>query len=305
MKITAVGSIAYDTIQTPFAKAKDILGGSLTYFALAASYFTKIGIVGIVGTDYKPKDLSFYHKHNIDTSGLKIAPGKTFRWSGKYDFDLSNRETLSTHLNVFENFNPILPKQYLNSKYLYIGNIHPRLQLRLSNQMKNSDFIIADTMNYWIEKNRKELVQALKFVDILIINESEVREFAQQANLIKAAYIILNKMGTNRSGLPTLIVKQGEHGCLSFRKKSLFSLPAYPLEEVYDPTGAGDSFAGGFTGYLASKTKLDEKTLKEALVYGTVMASFCVEKLGPYNLTNLSKSKIKNRVSLLREVVRI
>ena len=298
MSILAVGSIAYDTIKTPFVQGKNILGGSLTYFALSASYFTKVGLVGIVGSDFRRKDLDLFRKYRINTDGLVKASGKTFRWSGEYSFDLNTRKTLSTELNVFENFNPVLPHEYLNSKYVFLGNIDPDLQLKVLKQIKNPKLVVADTMNYWIEKKPKSLKRMLKLVDILIINDSEVRELAKKSNLVLAAQAVLGNVKS------ALIIKQGEYGCLMFQKNKWFSLPAFPIENVYDPTGAGDAFAGGFVGYLASQNNFDEKTLKTAAVYGTVLASFAVEKLGPYNLEGLTKAQIKNRASKLREITK-
>ncbi len=306
MSILAVGSIAYDTIKTPFASGRDVLGGSLTYFALAARYFSNVSIIGVVGTDFKKSDLDKFRRNKIDLTGLEIVKGQTFRWSGIYNYDLNNRKTLATELNVFQKFSPTVAPAHRKIKNLFLGNIDPDLQIRIIKQIKNPRLVVSDTMNYWIEKNRRALLEVLKQTDILIINESEARQLAAEANLSKAARVIVNKMeATKRAGQATIIIKQGEYGCLLFNRRGWFSLPALPLENVFDPTGAGDAFAGGFMGFLASQKKIDDKNLKQAAVYGTTMASFAVEKLGPANLIKLSKDKIKSRIQALKQITKI
>lgn len=302
MKILAVGSIAFDTIKTPFVGGKNVLGGSLTYFSLAASHFAKVYPVGVVGQDFKPKHFKLYRKHNIDLGGLTKALGKTFSWSGQYDYDLNNRKTLYTRLNVFANFNPILPAAYKSIPYLFLGNIDPTLQLNIYKQMTNPRLVVADTINYWIERKRKELLKTLKFVDILIINDSETRQLAKEHNLYKAAKKIVSLMKSARKSKPaTLIIKRGERGLLMFTRKNWFSLPAFPLEDIFDPTGAGDTFAGGFVGFLARQKYLDEKNFRKATAYGTVMASFCIERLGPKKLTALNRRQIQKRLKKFKK----
>lgn len=306
MNILAVGSIAYDSIKTPFASGKGVLGGSLTYFSLAAKYFSRVSIVGVVGQDFKRQHLNLLRKHGINLSGLKIANGKTFRWSGIYNYDLNNRETLSTQLNVFKNFNPLISPRHQNIKTVFLGNIDPVLQLQVLKQIKSPKLVVVDTMNYWIEKKRKILRRVLRQTDILIINESEARQLAGQYNLSKAAGLIVDQMeATRRAGKATLLIKQGEYGLLMFHRRGWFSLPAIPLERVFDPTGAGDSFAGGFVGCLASQKTVTDRALKKAALYGTIMASFAVEKLGPFGLTSLSRAKINTRLNALRLITRI
>jgi len=305
MKITAIGSIAYDSIITPFAKGKKLLGGSLTYFSLAASYFAKVGVVAVVGQDFKQREIKMLSRHKIDLSGLEVKRGKTFHWAGKYNFDLNNRTTLKTELNVFEHFDPILPENYLGAEYVFLGNIAPKLQLKTLKQFKKPGLIVTDTMNYWIESDQARLVEVLKRTDVLIINDSEVRELAKKSNITQATKVVLKYLGKLRPHSPTLIIKQGEYGCLIHTNKAWFSLPAFPLENVFDPTGAGDSFAGGFVGYLATQKKITVKSIKNAAMYGTTMASFTVEKLGVSNLLNLSLSKIKSRVSNLHNMTKV
>jgi len=296
MKILAVGSIAFDTIKTPFVRGKNVLGGSLTYFSLAASHFAKIYPVGVVGHDFKPKYFKLYQKHNIDSRGLTKATGKTFSWSGQYDYDLNNRRTIYTHLNVFTNFNPVLPPAYKSIPYLFLGNMDPQLQLSVCHQMTNPRLIVADTMNYWIERKRKELLTTLKLIDILIINEAETRQLAKEHNLYKAARKIVSwTEPTRRGGPATLIIKRGEYGLLMFTRKNWFSLPAFILEDIFDPTGAGDAFAGGFVGFLSRQKYLNEKNFRKAAIYGTILASFCVEQLGPKKLIKLNRRQIQER----------
>lgn len=304
MKILAVGSIAFDTIKTPFASSKNVLGGSLTYFSLAASHFAKVYPVGVVGQDFKPKYLELFQKHNMDLRGLTVAKGKTFRWSGQYDYDLNNRKTLRTRLNVFADFNPILPADYKRIPYLFLGNIDPELQLNICKQMVNPKLIVADTMNYWIQRKRKELLATLKLIDVLIINDAETRQLAKEHNLFKAAKKIVSLMEpTKRGGPATLIIKRGEYGLLMFTRKNWFSLPAFLLEDIFDPTGAGDTFAGGFVGFLAKQKKLNGKIFRKASVYGTIMASFCVEQLGPKKLIALKLAQIRERYKKFQKLL--
>lgn len=291
MGLLVVGSLALDSVETPFDKVDDALGGSATYISLAASYFSgPIQLVGVVGSDYPKEYVDLLVKHNVDLEGLQIIEGgKTFRWGGKYHYDLNVRDTLFTDLNVFENFDPVIPDKYKKSKYLCLGNIAPTLQLRVLDQMDNSQLVVCDTMNYWIEGMKDELVELLKRVNVLIINDSEARLLSNEPNLIKAAKLI------REMGPEFLIIKKGEHGAMLFAEGTIFSAPAYPMEMIYDPTGAGDSFAGGFIGYLYKTRDLSPENMKRAVIYGSAMASFCVEKFSTKALEDLSYLRIQDR----------
>ncbi|MHB8906345.1 MAG: PfkB family carbohydrate kinase [Melioribacteraceae bacterium] len=298
MGLLIVGSIGLDDIETPFDKVKNALGGSTTYIALAASYFTgPVEIVGIVGDDFPKEHMEMLENHNIDIEGLEIVEGaKTFRYGCKYHYDLNVRDSLYTNLNVFEKFNPIIPEKSKKSSFVILGNIAPQLQSIVLDQLENPKFIVCDTMNFWIEGAKQDLLKVLPRVNVLIINDSEARLLANEPNLIKAAHII-SKMGPEY-----LIIKKGEHGALLFGNNMIFSAPAYPMENIFDPTGAGDAFAGGFTGYLEKNRDFSFDNLKRAVVYGSVMASFCVEKFSTKGLENLSFLEIKNRFIEFREL---
>jgi len=291
MSLLVVGSVALDTIETPFGKADDALGGSATFISAAASFFMKdISLVGVVGSDFPKEHIAFLAGKGINLDGLQIIEGgKTFRWSGRYHFDLNTRDTLDTQLNVFENFNPIIPEAAKNAEYVVLGNIHPTLQLQVLDQVKNPKLVIADTMNFWISGAYDQLVKTLARVDLLSINDSEARELAKEHNLVKAARKIM-EMGPH-----TLIIKKGEHGALLFTSDSIFSAPAYPLEDIFDPTGAGDTFMGGFIGYLSKHDKLDLDHLKRAVIYGSTLASYSVEKFSLERLQNLTGKEIESR----------
>ena len=291
MGLLVVGSLALDSVETPFDKVDDALGGSATYISLAASYFSgPIQLVGVVGSDYPQEYIDLLSKHNVDLEGLQIIEGgKTFRWGGKYHYDLNIRDTLFTDLNVFENFDPVIPDKYKKSKYLCLGNIAPTLQQRVLDQMDNTQFVVCDTMNFWIEGMKDELVELLKSVNVLIINDSEARLLSNEPNLIKAAKLI------REMGPEFLIIKKGEHGAMLFAEDTIFSAPAYPMEVIYDPTGAGDSFAGGFIGYLYKTRDLSTENMKRAVIYGSAMASFCVEKFSTKALEDLSYLRIQDR----------
>lgn len=291
MGLLVVGSLGLDTVETPFDKVTDALGGSATYISLAASYFSgPINLVGVVGSDYPKKYIDLLETHNVDLEGLQIIEGgKTFRWGGKYHYDLNIRDTLFTDLNVFENFNPIIPDSYKKSKYICLGNIAPTLQIRVLDQLEKSQFVVCDTMNYWIEGMKDELIELLKRVNVLIINDSEARLLSNEPNLIKAAQII------REMGPEFLIIKKGEHGAMLFTENTIFSAPAYPMEMIYDPTGAGDSFAGGFIGYLYKTRDLSTENMKRAVVYGSAMASFCVERFSTKALEDLSYLRVQDR----------
>lgn len=291
MGLLVVGSLGLDTVATPFDKIENALGGSATYISLAASYFSgPIRLVGIVGDDFPKEYIEMLNNHNIDLEGLQIVEGgKTFRWSGKYHYDLNVRDTLFTELNVFEKFDPIIPENARKSKFICLGNIDPVLQSKVLDQMENPQFVVCDTMNYWIEGKKKELLELLPRVNVLIINDSEARLLAHEPNLIKAARVI------RAMGPQILIIKKGEHGALLFSEETIFSAPAYPMESIYDPTGAGDSFAGGFIGYLFKTRDLSSESLKRAVIYGSTMASFCVEKFSTKGLEELSYLQIQDR----------
>ncbi len=290
MSLLVVGSLALDTVATPFDKINDALGGSATYISLAASYFSgPINLVGVVGSDFPKNYISLLEDHNIDTDGLQIMDGKTFRWSGKYHYDLNVRDTLLTELNVFEKFDPVIPEKFRNARFVCLGNIDPSLQLKVLNQMVSPHFVVCDTMNYWIEGKKEELLEVLKRANVLIINDSEARLLAHEPNLIKAARKI------REMGPEILIIKKGEHGALLFMEDIVFSAPAYPLEMIYDPTGAGDTFAGGFIGYLHKTNDLGVESVKSAVVFGSTLASFCVEKFSVDGLRDLNYLRIHDR----------
>ena len=291
MGLLVVGSLGLDTVATPFDKVEDALGGSATYISIAASYFGgPVELVGIVGSDFPQKYIEILSDHNVDLEGLQVIEGgKTFKWSGKYHYDLNVRDTLLTELNVFEKFDPVIPENFRKSKYICLGNIDPELQTKVLDQLEDPQFIVCDTMNFWIEGKKDELLQLLPRVDVLIINDSEARLLAHEPNLIRAAKKI------RALGPGILIIKKGEHGALLFTEETVFSAPAYPMETIFDPTGAGDSFAGGFTGYLYKTRDLSPENLKRAVIYGSTMASFCVEKFSTKGLEDLSYLQIQDR----------
>jgi sugar/nucleoside kinase (ribokinase family) len=293
-----VGSLALDTIETPFGKANEALGGSAVYISVAASYFTApIRLVGIVGGDFPQSAIDFLNDRSIDLEGLERIPeGKTFRWSGKYHYDLNVRDTLFTQLNVFEKFDPKIPDSYRRSKYVVLGNIDPVLQRRVLEQIEKPRLVIGDTMNFWIEGKRNELMETLKFLNVLIINDSEARLLAHEPNLIRAAKKIIG------FGPKILIIKKGEHGALLVTDNIIFSAPAYPMENIYDPTGAGDTFAGGFIGWLAKSDDVSDENLKKAVIYGSAMASFCVEKFSIEGLKDLTYLKIQDRFRAFKDL---
>lgn len=289
MSILVVGSVAFDSIKTPFGQADDILGGSACYFSTSASFFTDVNLVAVIGDDFPREHIDFLESRNVDLSGLQRAEGKTFRWKGRYDYDLNEAHTLETHLNVFESFKPVIPEKYRDAEYVFLANIDPELQLEVLNQVNSPKLVACDTMNFWIDGKRQELIKTLAKVDILVINEAEVRQLADEPNLIKAATIVRS------FGPRTLVVKRGEYGVLMFGEGSVFAAPAYPLEEVFDPTGAGDTFAGGFVGYLAATRNLTEQNLRKAIVFGSVMASFTVEKFSLDRLKEIDYAEISDR----------
>jgi sugar/nucleoside kinase (ribokinase family) len=297
MDLLIVGSIAFDNIKTPFGKVNKILGGSAIYSSIAASNFVRPTIVGVVGEDFEKKYFDLLKKHNIDVSHIKIEKGKTFHWEGYYDYDLNIAHTVDTQLNVFSKFNPQLSSEAKNVKFVFLGNIDPVLQLSVYQQVKNPKIVACDTMNYWIEKKFIQLKKLLKKIDILFINKAEIRQLTKEYNVIKSARKVLSW------GTKIVIVKRGEYGVMCFYKNKIFVLPAYPLEKVFDPTGAGDSFAGGVMGFLAYKLKnnnvLTEQILRQSIVFGTVTASFCVEDFG---IKKLYKTTYKDILQRYREI---
>lgn len=291
MSLLVVGTVALDSVATPFEKVDDALGGSGTYISLAASYFTApVSLVGVVGEDFPQQYIQLLESHNIETMGIQVIPGgKTFRWAGKYHYDLNTRDTLLTELNVLETFNPVVPGPLKKSRYICLGNIDPVLQAKVLDQIEEPKFVVCDTMNFWIEGKKKDLVKVFDRIDILIINDSEARLLANEPNLIKAAKKI-REMGAKK-----LIVKKGEHGAILFAEDTVFSAPAYPIEMINDPTGAGDSFAGGFIGYLHKTQDTSIDNLKRAVIYGSTMASFCVEHFSTRGLEQLSTLRVQDR----------
>src|ERR1700719_4168590 len=291
MSVLVVGSLALDTVKTPAAEHSDLLGGSASYAALAASFFSPVKLVGIVGSDFPESEFDFWKTRKIDSEGVQRVNGKTFRWSGEYAWDMNTRETRSTELNVFEKFEPILPDSYRETDFVLLANIAPALQSHVLKQMKKPRFVVADTMNLWIETARKDLDALLPNVDLLILNDSEAREMTKETSLIKAGRAI-QKMGPRY-----VAIKKGEHGALLFGENEFFSCGAYPLEDIHDPTGAGDTFAGGMAGYLAGTVggKVTFTDLRKAMIYGSVMASFCVEAFSLEKLRNLTMDQINER----------
>jgi sugar/nucleoside kinase (ribokinase family) len=287
--ILVVGSVAFDSLKTPFGHADEILGGAATYFSVAASYFAPVRVVAVVGSDFPQKELEVFRKHQIDIAGLAQVEGRTFRWKGEYGYDLNEAKTLDTQLNVFETFKPVIPEAYRSSEYVFLGNINPELQLSVLEQISRPRVVALDTMNFWIKGSMEALKRTIQHVDILVINDAETRMLANEANLVRSANRILEM------GPKTLIVKRGEYGVLMFNGKSVFGAPAFPLEDVYDPTGAGDTFAGGFMGALAHAGEITERAFRRGIIFGSVMASFNVEKFGLQRLTELSRQEIDER----------
>jgi sugar/nucleoside kinase (ribokinase family) len=290
MCLLVVGSVAYDALESPYGKVERTLGGAATYFAVSASFFTQVNLVAVVGDDFHPDDEACLCKRSIDIEGLERTGGKCFFWAGKYSENLNERVTLATELNVFAAFKPRLPEKYRQSKYVFLANIAPDLQRDVLKQVHGRPKLVAmDTMNYWIERTNAELLQTLKHVDILMINDTETRQLSNEHNLLRAARRIF-KMGPS-----TLVVKRGEYGAMLVDKRGVFCVPAFPLEEPHDPTGAGDSFAGGFMGYLASVGSTGDPALRRAMVYGSVLGSFTVERFGLERLLTLKRSEIHAR----------
>ncbi len=289
MSIVVVGSVAYDTLETTQGNAPDVLGGSASYFSVAARFFAPVSIVAVVGADFRPEDRKIYTDRGIDVRGLEQKDGPTFRWHGRYHEDMNKRDTIKLALNVFEGFSPSLLPDQRRCDYLFLANISPELQTSVLEQVMSPKLVAGDTMNHWIDERRDDLIAMLPRIDILTLNDEEARMLSGESNLVKAARGII-KMGTR-----TVLIKRGEYGVLQFSKEGMFAVPAYPLEEVIDPTGAGDTFAGGMMGFLARNGRITESALRTAVVYGSVLASFVVEDFGLRRLERLSWDEIDNR----------
>lgn len=290
MSLLVVGSVAFDAVETPFGKCEKMLGGSASHFSISASYFTNVRVVGVVGGDFGDEEQKVFDNHRIDTKDLeRIAEGKTFRWRGRYDYDLNVAHTLETQLNVFADFKPKVSDAAKQSRLVFLGNIQPELQRKVREQVSGAELVALDTMNLWIETTRDSLQKAIEIVDLLVINDAEARQLTEQPNLLKAAREILSW------GPRSLIVKRGEYGAAMFTANTYFAIPAYPLESVFDPTGAGDTFAGGLMGYLDSQKRLDEGAMRRAMIFGSVMASFNVEEFGTERIQRLTHDEINER----------
>lgn len=293
MSLLVVGTVAFDAIETPFGKTDKIVGGAATYIGLSASkFYDKINLVSVVGEDFPKEAIEMMHKHQVDTQGLQIKPNeKTFFWSGRYHNDMNSRDTLETQLNVLETFNPTVPESYQECECLMLGNLMPSIQQKVLNQLKKRPkLIVLDTMNFWMDNFIEDLMEALKNVDVLTINDEEARQLSGEYSLVKAAKKILSL------GPKNVIIKKGEHGALLFNQTDMFFAPALPLEEVFDPTGAGDTFAGGFIGYLCATKDYSFENMKRAVIIGSAMASFCVERFGTERMNKLSKEEVNNRI---------
>jgi len=299
VKLLVVGSVALDSVKTPFGQEDDVLGGSASFFATAASYFTEVSVIAVVGEDFPELHLAFLRQRGIDLTGLERRPGKTFRWRGEYSYQLNEAKTIATHLNVFETFRPVVPESHREPEMLFLANIDPELQRTVLEQVRRPRLVACDTMNFWIDGKRPELLRLLKDVDILIINDGEARALAGDPNLVTVARTI------QAAGPTTLIIKRGEYGVIMFSKDRVFAVPAFPLEQVKDPTGAGDCFAGGFMGYIAGQTELNREVFKRAMFYGGVMGSFAVERFGTERLQNLTREEIDARFQLFRELTHL
>jgi sugar/nucleoside kinase (ribokinase family) len=290
MSLTVVGSVAFDALETPFGKRDKILGGAGTHFSLSASFFTQVNVVGVVGGDFTDAEWDVFRRHHINTNDVEVvADGKTFFWRGRYDYDMNTAHTLDTQLNVFETFEPKLSEESKSARLVFLANILPMLQKEVREQCERAEFVAMDTMNFWISSMKEQLIETVKVVDCIIINDAEARQLTEEPNIHKAAKIILDY------GLQAVVIKRGEYGATLFTKDSYFVVPAYPLESVFDPTGAGDTFAGGFMGYLASQKEITEETMRRAMIYGSVMASFNVEEFGTERVDRLEYAEINQR----------
>lgn len=298
MSLLVIGSLALDTLETPFGKVEYAVGGSATFISTSASYFyDDIKLVGIIGTDFPEEEIEFLKSRSIDISGVERHPTKkTFHWHGKYHYDLNTRDSITTELNAFEDFDPVIPENFKDSKYICLGNVDPEIQMKVINQLSNPKLIMMDTMNFWMEIKKEKLIDTMRHVDILMINDSEARELTEEYNLILAAKRI------HEIGPKIVVIKKGEHGALLFNENDIFSAPGFPLEKVFDPTGAGDSFAGGFMGWLAKTDDTSIENLKRAMIYGSAIASIAVEEFSLEGIRNLDHAKINNRLNSFKHL---
>lgn len=296
MRTLVVGSVALDSIRTPFGEVEEALGGSATYFSLAASFFGEVRLVAVVGEDFPPEHLDFLASRGVDLRGLQRVPGRTFRWKGYYEYDLNDARTLETQLNVFEDFEPEIPEEYRDSDFVFLANIAPELQLHVLEQVRSPRLVVCDTMNLWIETRRPQLVETISRVDVLLLNDGEARQLAGEPNLVAAGRKLLG-LGPRR-----VIIKKGEHGVIMLTEDTFFSLPAYPLETVFDPTGAGDSFGGGFLGSLSRGGETSEEAIRRSVVYGSVVASFAVESFSCDRLRDLTLEEIEARYGTFTDI---
>jgi sugar/nucleoside kinase (ribokinase family) len=297
MSLLVVGSVAFDAVETPFGKRDKMLGGSATHFAIAASFYTDVRVVGVVGGDFTDEEEQVFARRGVDTTDIeRLREGQTFFWRGRYDFDLNTAHTLDTQLNVFADFKPKLSEASKNSRLVFLGNIQPDLQREVREQVKGAELVALDTMNYWINTVRESLIEAIRGVNIVIINDAEARQLTDEPNITKAAHKILSW------GPKALVIKRGEYGAALFTPETYFAIPAYPLESVFDPTGAGDTFAGGFMGYLASQERMDEGAMRRAMIFGSVMASFNVEEFGTERVQRLTQDEINERFSSFKRM---
>lgn len=297
IKLLVVGTLAYDSIETPFGKVKDVLGGSALHFTNSASFFTDVGIVATVGKDFEMSEIEFLKERNVDMAGIEIDEGKTFRWEGKYGYDLNQAVTLKTELNVIESFKPKVPEDYRDADFIFLANIDPVLQAYVIDQVKFPKAVVLDTMNFWIENKYNELLDVIRRVDILVINEAELREISKEHSLVKGAKKIMT------FGPTCVVAKRGEYGVFMMNREEIFLAPAYPLEDVFDPTGAGDTFAGGFMGYIANMGDTSPATLKQAIIMGSVMASFNVEDFSINRIKILDYQEIRDRYSAFKRCI--
>ena len=299
MTVLVVGSIALDSVETPFGRAENVLGGSAVFFAASASLLTDVQMVGVVGSDYPVDQLDVLAERGVDLTGIERAPGESFRWRGRYRHDLNTAETLETRLGVFSHFRPKIPEAFRDAPFVFLGNIDPRLQLDVLQQVHEPQLVACDTMNFWIESRRSDLLELLGHVDLVTLNDAEARQLTEEANLVKATRWIQSH------GPKTVIIKKGEHGALMFGPRSVFFSPAFPLENVFDPTGAGDSFAGGFIGYLARCGTVTDTNLRRAVVYGSAMGSFAVERFSITRFLEIGEDDIAARVQEFHRLVSV
>ena len=297
MSVLVVGSVALDSVETPFGKADNVIGGSGTFFSASASLLSPVQLVGVVGDDYPMAQLEALKTRGVDMAGLEQVSGESFRWRGRYRHDLNSAETLETRLGVFSHFSPKIPPQFKNAPFVFLANIDPRLQLDVLQQVARPKLVACDTMNFWIESRRPDIIALIKHVDLITLNDAEARQLTDCANLVKAARWIMEH------GPKIVIIKKGEHGAFMFKEKSVFFAPAYPLEDVFDPTGAGDSFAGGFMGYLARTGDLSDTNLRRAVVVGSAMGSFAVEKFSVERLLEINRGDVAARVAEFQQLV--